>query len=401
MCPRSCWLRLRPRLPPTASPTSRKTSARCWPPIATPVTAPNSPSLWAVCCSIRAPACCAAGNPASRRSSPANPKRACCSAPSSGQQGPAKCRPGKTLQPEEIEHLAHVDQDGRARSAHRSRAACRTVRRYDWEKAKQHWAFRPVQDPTAAASGSLRMEPFAHRRVHQSQARRKGPDAAAARRQARAHPPRHLRSHRSAAHARRDRRLPERYVARGVRKSGGPPARLASSTARRWGRHWLDVVRYADTSGDNSDFPVPAMFRYRNWVIAAFNSDEPYDQFLRDQIAGDILAAQDDLVDEEQGSLAAEDHRHRLPGQLAALRLAHPGVPPHHRRHHRQSGQGHSRAHRGLRALPRSQVRPHSHRRLLRALRHLQEHQLPARRHGNLPAHVRVRRARSRAGRRS
>jgi hypothetical protein len=59
----------------------------------------------------------------------------------------------------------------------------------------------------------------------------------------------------------------------------------------RWGRHWLDVVRYADTSGDNSDFPVPSMFRYRNWVIDSFNHDQPYGEFLRDQLAGDILAA--------------------------------------------------------------------------------------------------------------
>src|SRR6202040_1966726 len=64
----------------------------------------------------------------------------------------------------------------------------------------------------------------------------------------------------------------------------------------RWGRHWLDVVRYADTAGDNADFPVPSMYRYRNWVIAAFNSDKPYNQFLREQIAGDILATKDDLV---------------------------------------------------------------------------------------------------------
>jgi len=58
----------------------------------------------------------------------------------------------------------------------------------------------------------------------------------------------------------------------------------------RWARHWLDVVRYADTSGCNSDFPIPDMYRYRNWVIRAFNEDKPYDQFLREQIAGDILA---------------------------------------------------------------------------------------------------------------
>ncbi|MBL9189796.1 MAG: PSD1 domain-containing protein [Opitutaceae bacterium] len=56
----------------------------------------------------------------------------------------------------------------------------------------------------------------------------------------------------------------------------------------RWGRHWLDVVRYADTAGDNSDYPIPQMHRYRDWVIAAFNRDLPYDEFVRDQLAGDL-----------------------------------------------------------------------------------------------------------------
>ena len=58
----------------------------------------------------------------------------------------------------------------------------------------------------------------------------------------------------------------------------------------KWGRHWLDVVRYADTAGDNSDYPVIAAYRYRNYVIESFNKDKPYDQFIREQIAGDILA---------------------------------------------------------------------------------------------------------------
>ncbi len=57
----------------------------------------------------------------------------------------------------------------------------------------------------------------------------------------------------------------------------------------RWGRHWLDVVRYADTAGDNSDYPVPQLYRYRNWVIDAFNRDKPYDRFLAEQIAGDLM----------------------------------------------------------------------------------------------------------------
>jgi hypothetical protein len=67
--------------------------------------------------------------------------------------------------------------------------------------------------------------------------------------------------------------------------------RLLASThyGERWGRHWLDVIRYADTAGDNSDYPIPQHYRYRNWVIRAFNQDEPYDLFVREQLAGDLL----------------------------------------------------------------------------------------------------------------
>jgi len=68
--------------------------------------------------------------------------------------------------------------------------------------------------------------------------------------------------------------------------------RLLSSPhyGERWGRHWLDVVRYADTAGETADYPVPLAYRYRNYVIDAFNQDKPYDQFVREQIAGDLLA---------------------------------------------------------------------------------------------------------------
>src|SRR5207248_8384481 len=61
----------------------------------------------------------------------------------------------------------------------------------------------------------------------------------------------------------------------------------------RWGRHWLDVARYADTAGDNADYPIPEIRLYRDYVIDAFNADKPYDQFVREQIAGDILAKQE------------------------------------------------------------------------------------------------------------
>ena len=72
--------------------------------------------------------------------------------------------------------------------------------------------------------------------------------------------------------------------------------RLLTSPAygERWGRHWLDVVRYADTAGDNSDYPVPQLVKYRDWVIGAFNRDLPYDQFVRQQLAGDLLPHADE-----------------------------------------------------------------------------------------------------------
>ncbi len=69
--------------------------------------------------------------------------------------------------------------------------------------------------------------------------------------------------------------------------------RLLGSSAygERWGRHWLDVARYADTSGDGTDMPIPEARYYRDYVIRAFNDDLPYNRFLVEQLAGDKLAA--------------------------------------------------------------------------------------------------------------
>ncbi len=66
---------------------------------------------------------------------------------------------------------------------------------------------------------------------------------------------------------------------------------LASTQyGERWGRHWLDVARYADTSG-NVNVTFPHAWRYRDYVIDAFNKDTPYDKFVSQQIAGDLLPA--------------------------------------------------------------------------------------------------------------
>ena len=57
----------------------------------------------------------------------------------------------------------------------------------------------------------------------------------------------------------------------------------------RWGRHWLDLVRYADSGGFEFDRDRPNAWRYRDYVIRAFNENKPYDRFLREQIAGDEI----------------------------------------------------------------------------------------------------------------
>jgi mono/diheme cytochrome c family protein len=57
----------------------------------------------------------------------------------------------------------------------------------------------------------------------------------------------------------------------------------------RWGRHWLDLARYAETRGHEFDFEIPDAWRYRDYVIRAFNDNLPYDRFVQEQIAGDLL----------------------------------------------------------------------------------------------------------------
>ena len=59
----------------------------------------------------------------------------------------------------------------------------------------------------------------------------------------------------------------------------------------RWARHWLDVVRYADSSGRTWNAPITYAWRYRDWVINSLNNDKPYNRFVAEQIAGDLLPA--------------------------------------------------------------------------------------------------------------
>lgn len=62
----------------------------------------------------------------------------------------------------------------------------------------------------------------------------------------------------------------------------------------RWGRHWLDVARYAESTGTAVNMTYPHAWRYRDYVIDAFNNDKPFDQFVQEQIAGDLMRYKDD-----------------------------------------------------------------------------------------------------------
>ena len=59
----------------------------------------------------------------------------------------------------------------------------------------------------------------------------------------------------------------------------------------RWARHWLDIARFAETNGFETNTPRPNAWRYRDYVIRAFNADKPYDRFVKEQVAGDALGA--------------------------------------------------------------------------------------------------------------
>jgi len=82
--------------------------------------------------------------------------------------------------------------------------------------------------------------------------------------------------------------------------------RLLASPAygERWGRHWLDVARYADTNGMDENVHYGNAWRYRDYVVAAFNADKPYDQFLTEQLAGDLLPPTEDAPTRHQRLIA-------------------------------------------------------------------------------------------------
>lgn len=68
----------------------------------------------------------------------------------------------------------------------------------------------------------------------------------------------------------------------------------------RWARHWLDTARYAESNGNNRNRVLRYAWRYRNWVIDAFNEDKPYDRFVKEQLAGDLMPTESKAQRDQQ-----------------------------------------------------------------------------------------------------
>jgi hypothetical protein len=198
----------------------------------------------------------------------------------SGAKGaPAMPPGGKSLKPEEIATLkTWIDEGALMPAALRARSAAKAP-------ASRHWAFRPLVRPAvpAVAGGHNAVDQFVLARLAKEQIvaapeaerrlllRRLSLDLTGL-------PPtreeteRFLADHRPDAYEREVDRL------------------LASPHfGEKWARHWLDQARYADSDGYEKDWIRPWAWRWRNWVIDAINRDLPFDEFTRQQIAGDLL----------------------------------------------------------------------------------------------------------------
>jgi mono/diheme cytochrome c family protein len=89
----------------------------------------------------------------------------------------------------------------------------------------------------------------------------------------------------------------------------------------RWGRHWLDLARYSDTAGFELDSYIADAWRYRDWVIQAFQRDMPYDRFIREQLAGDEFSPEDPDAQTGTGFFCVGPNRDLYPDQADINRV--------------------------------------------------------------------------------
>lgn len=142
-----------------------------------------------------------------------------------------------------------------------------------------HWAYQPLPEKSAGSIDKL-----IDLRLAQAELKR-SPRASGERLLRRVHlllvglppTPEELQAFREDPSAERYRKVVDNLLAR-------------PGFGERWGRHWLDLARYADSSGLHQDGDRPHAWRYRDYVIKSFNDDKPYGRFIEEQLAGDLLA---------------------------------------------------------------------------------------------------------------
>lgn len=172
----------------------------------------------------------------------------------------------------------------------------------DWTAAAQHWSFQPVPDvsPPEATGSSHRWasNPIDQFIAHQLQATGFAPSPSAEKRtliRRATYDLTGLPPTTSEVQAFVADDAPDAYARLLDRLLASP------HYGERWGRHWLDLVRYADSNGADENHNLPNAWRYRDWVVQKLNSDLPLDQFIVQQLAGDLLPAPE--IEQEAGDL--------------------------------------------------------------------------------------------------
>jgi len=157
-----------------------------------------------------------------------------------------------------------------------------------WKRVQEHWGFRPIEKPTSPRVDNA---PWSEHPVDAFLARALERADLAPNTEA----PRRTLLRRASFDLIGLPPTPEELAAFEADTEPGAYARqldrlLASPHfGERWGRHWLDLVRYAETKGHEFDYLIANAWQYRDYVIRAFNQDVPYDRFVREHIAGDLL----------------------------------------------------------------------------------------------------------------
>ena len=198
--------------------------------------------------------------------------------------------PGGKLKPGEIAVLTKWVKDGLAYPAGKIGTATETAKKGFTPEQKAYWAYQPMKRPTVPGTGHP-VDAFLNEKLA---AKKLTPGAAADKATVirRAYydltglppTPEQIEAFVKSTDAKAWEQLIDELLA-------------SDAYGEKWGRHWLDVVRYAESNGYERDGPKPNAWRYRDYVIRSFNADKPYGRFLREQVAGDEMKRSPDEVD--------------------------------------------------------------------------------------------------------